>query len=113
MEAKERYENFNLDFYNALACKSLGRRFGHHRSFQLVAQETSLAEFKRITPQQRGYFAFDADSNYDKMHARLEQGWTVPSTKMKPQSGWNELKPAPMSEIRSSLIWRAVALGGE
>ena len=80
------------DFYNALACKALGRRFGHHRSFQLATQETAIEEFKRITPQQRGYFAFGADSSFDKMHERLESGWMVQSTKMTSNFGWDELK---------------------
>jgi CPA1 family monovalent cation:H+ antiporter len=80
------------DFYNALVCKALGRRFGHHRTFQLVTARAAGEDMKRLTLQQRGYFAFDMDAGYDTLHQHLSDGWTVQSTTLSPAFGWAELK---------------------
>ena len=42
------------DFYNALVCKAQGRRFGHHRTFQLATHQATGKELKSLTVQQRG-----------------------------------------------------------
>jgi CPA1 family monovalent cation:H+ antiporter len=80
------------DFYNALAAKALGRRFGHHRTFQFATQDAAGEEFRRLTPQQRGYFAFGTSANHAEMQARLIEGWTIQATKMTNSHGWPELK---------------------
>ncbi len=79
------------DFYNALVCKAQGLRFGHHRTFQLATDEASDKEFKRLTLQQRGHFAFDPLATYDVLDARLADGWTIQATKLTKNHGWAEL----------------------
>ncbi|MEZ5283976.1 MAG: sodium:proton antiporter [Vicinamibacterales bacterium] len=80
------------DFYNALVCKALGRSFGRHRTFQLATPQASGEELRQLTLQQRGYFAFDTGATFDTLHQRLSDGWTVQTTKLSAQFGWNELK---------------------
>lgn len=79
------------DFYNALVCKSLGRHFGHHRSFQLATPAAAQESVRQLMPQQRGYFAFDAKSSFDVMHERLAGGWTIQSTRLTQTFGWDQL----------------------
>lgn len=79
------------DFYNALVCKAQGLRFGHHRTFQLATDQPAGQEFKRLTVQQRGHFAFDPRATYDVLRERLANGWTVQSTKLSKSHGWAEL----------------------
>lgn len=80
------------DFYNALVCKSQGRHFGQHRSFQLATQQASGSELKRLTLQRRGYFAFDPGANFEVLHQRLEEGWTVQTRKLGASFGWAGFK---------------------
>ncbi len=90
-EAEEELETQHLshllcatdnDFYNALVCQAWGERFGHHRALQLATHQESGEEAKRMTLQQRGYLAFDADANFEALDRRLEEGWTVQMTKL-------------------------------
>jgi NhaP-type Na+/H+ or K+/H+ antiporter len=67
------------DYYNALVCKALGREFGHHRTFQLAAEEESSNEQRRLTLQQRGYFAFEPPIDALTLHDRLQAGWKIQS----------------------------------
>lgn len=69
-------------YYNALVCKALGHEFGHHRTFQLAPQQESGQEQKRLTLQQRGYFAFEPPTNFDTLQQRLDNGWAVQSTRL-------------------------------
>lgn len=101
------------DFYNALACKALGRRFGHHRTFQLPTQDAAGEEFRRLTPQQRGYFAFGASANHEEMQARLAAGWTIQSTKMTDSHGWPELKERLGQPREDWLLLGGVAPAGQ
>mgnify|MGYP001550249130 FL=1 len=78
------------DFYNALACKAQGPRFGLHRAFQLATDEASAQELKRLTLQQRGYFAFDRSATFALLHQRLQEGWTVSTSKFTASYGWSE-----------------------
>lgn len=80
------------DFYNALVCKALGRRFGNHRTFQLVTAQAAGEDMKRLTLQQRGYFAFDGNAGYETLHQQLSDGWTVQVTHLSATFGWAELK---------------------
>jgi CPA1 family monovalent cation:H+ antiporter len=80
------------DFYNALVCKALGRRFGHHRTFQLPIHQASAGELRSLTMQQRGYFAFDADAPFESLQGRLAEGWTIQTTKLTANFGFAELK---------------------
>lgn len=68
------------DFYNALVCKAEGRRFGHHRTFQLATHLASGQELKGLTLQKRGYFAFDPAPSYESLDQLLAEGWTVQTT---------------------------------
>lgn len=68
------------DYYNALVCQAQMFHFGCHRTFQLATHLESSQEHKRLTLQQRGYFAFDGNSDYITLHQRLKDGWTVQTT---------------------------------
>ncbi len=78
------------DFHNALACKAQGPRFGLHRTFQLATDEASAQELKRLTLQQRGYFAFDPAATFSLLNQRLQDGWTVSTSKFTTSYGWSE-----------------------
>lgn len=79
------------EFYNALVCKAQGRRFGHHRTFQLATDVPSGQAPKGLQLQQRGFFAFDAAATADVLSDRLAQGWTVQTTKLTKSHGWSEM----------------------
>ncbi|MEO8857518.1 MAG: cation:proton antiporter [Burkholderiaceae bacterium] len=79
------------DFYNALVCKSQGRRFGHHRVFQLAIDKAAEREAKAMTLQQRGFFAFDPSATWEVLNERLAQGWKLQATKLTKAHGWTEL----------------------
>jgi NhaP-type Na+/H+ or K+/H+ antiporter len=78
------------DFYNALVCKAMGRRFGHHRTFQLGISRVAGPELKRLTLQQRGYFAFDAGASFEQLDEQLASGWRIGARKLTPTHGWSE-----------------------
>lgn len=80
------------DFYNALACKARAHVFGHHRTFQIASHDASAQEFKRLSIEMRGYFAFASTANFSVLSARLADGWTIQSTRMTSAHGWEELK---------------------
>lgn len=67
-------------YYSALVCKALGHDFGNHRSFQLAPHQEVLQEKKRLTLQQRGYFAFEPPTDFETLHEKLNEGWRVHST---------------------------------
>lgn len=69
-------------FYNALVCKAQGQAFGHHRTFQLAPCREATQEQKRLIVQQRGYFAFQPNVDYETLHHRLDQGWSMQSTRV-------------------------------
>ncbi|MDO8862921.1 sodium:proton antiporter [Haliea sp. E1-2-M8] len=79
-------------FYNALVCKAQGAVFGHHRTFQLAPQMESDQEQKRLTLQQRGYFAFEPPTDFCTLQERLEDGWTVQSTRLSEDFDLDKLK---------------------
>jgi len=70
------------DFYNALVCNSLGPRFGRHQSFQLATSEASKSEARRLSADARGHLAFGEHCDYDWLHARLDEGWTLQRTRL-------------------------------
>jgi len=78
------------EFYNALVCKAQGRRFGHHRTFQLATDKAAGKALKDVQLQQRGFFAFDPTANLGILSERLTQGWTMQSTKLTKNHGWVE-----------------------
>lgn len=78
------------DFYNALVCKAMGRRFGHHRTFQLATSRVAGPELKRLTLQQRGYFAFDAVASFEHLDEQLASGWRIGARKLTTAHGWSE-----------------------
>lgn len=80
------------DFYNALVCKARARFFGHHRTFQIAASQASAPEFKRLSIDQRGYYAFAREASFAVLAERLADGWTVQSTNISASHGWNELR---------------------
>jgi CPA1 family monovalent cation:H+ antiporter len=80
------------DFYNALVCKGAGRLFGHHRTFQLSAHSASDQEFKRLSIDMRGYFAFDAQANFTLLNRRIAEGWAIQQTKVSEQHRWAAMK---------------------
>jgi CPA1 family monovalent cation:H+ antiporter len=89
--AEHELENQHLSFllcatdnhyYNALVCKAEGHAFGHHRTFQLAPLQESGQEQKRLTLQQRGYFAFEPPTDFYTLQTRLNNGWKVQSTRL-------------------------------
>lgn len=100
------------DFYNALVCKALGRRFGRHRTFQIATPQASGEELRRLTLQQRGYFAFDPTANFVVLHERLEEGWTVQATRLSPQFGWTELTERLGTPVEQWLLLGAITPSG-
>ncbi|MEO6030748.1 MAG: NAD-binding protein [Burkholderiaceae bacterium] len=78
------------DFYNALACKAQAHRFGVHRVFQLATKEASAQELKRLTLQRRGYFAFSPLATFALLHQRLQEGWTISTTRFSASYRWSE-----------------------
>ena len=80
------------DFYNALVCKTAGRLFGHHRTFQLAAHSADDQEFKRLSIDTRGYFAFSQEANFTLLERRLAEGWTIQQTKVSEQHRWADMK---------------------
>ncbi|MGE3928465.1 MAG: NAD-binding protein [Lautropia sp.] len=80
------------DFYNALVCKAKGRQFGHHKAFQLAAHSAADQEFKRMSIDMRGYFAFGPSASFALLHSRLAEGWTIQSTGISKSHDWEALK---------------------
>lgn len=70
------------DYYNALVCRTKGALFGHHRTFQLATHQQSRQEHKRLALQRRGYYAFDAETDFHTLDARMGEGWAVRATKL-------------------------------
>jgi CPA1 family monovalent cation:H+ antiporter len=70
------------DYYNALVCKALGGEFGHHRTFQLAPPRESSDEQRRLTLQQRGYFAFEPPIDAYSLHERMTDGWSIQTTRL-------------------------------
>ena len=79
------------EFYNALVCKAQGRRFGHHRTFQLATDAASGQALQTLQLQQRGFFAFDPNATCGMLSERLAQGWTVLASKLTKNHGFSEL----------------------
>lgn len=79
-------------YYNALVCKALGGEFGHHRTFQLAPHQESDQEQKRLTLQQGGYFAFEPPTDFYTLQQRLDDGWTVHSTRLSKDFDLDRLK---------------------
>lgn len=80
------------DFYNALVCKGRGRQFGHHRAFQLATHDASDQEFKHMSIDMRGYFAFGRAAHYSFLHAKLDEGWAIQHTKISKSHDWDALR---------------------
>ncbi|QKK02349.1 MAG: sodium:proton antiporter [Pseudomonadota bacterium] len=70
------------DYYNALVCKALGGEFGHHRSFQLAPPREARDEQRRLTLQQRGYFAFEPPTDLQRLRQRLDEDWSIQATRL-------------------------------
>jgi len=99
--AEHELENQHLSFllcatdnhyYNALVCKAEGHEFGHHRTFQLAPLQESGQEQKRLTLQQRGYFAFEPPTDFYTLQQRLNNGWKVQSTRLSKDFDLDRLK---------------------
>jgi CPA1 family monovalent cation:H+ antiporter len=69
-------------YYNALVCNAQGDKFGHHRTFQLAPYDESDQEKKKLTLQQRGYFAFKPPTDYYTLQQHLRDGWTLKSIRL-------------------------------
>lgn len=68
------------DYYNALVCKTEGAAFGRHLSLQLPTYQEAQMETKRLPLQQRGYFAFNNQANFEFLHEKLTENWTIQTT---------------------------------
>ncbi len=79
------------EFYNALVCKAQGRRFGHHRTFQLATDQAGEQALKGgVQLQQRGFFAFDSTATFGMLSERLGQGWRIQWTKLTKNHEWSD-----------------------
>lgn len=80
------------DFYNALVCKAQDEVFGHHRTFQTATLDASAQEFKRLSIDSRGYFAFARDASASLLATRVAEGWGILSTRITASHDWDALK---------------------
>lgn len=80
------------DFYNALVCKTMGRSFGHHRSFQLATHQETRQEPRRLSIQRRGHLAFNTKANYQILNQLLEEGWKVQSSVLRKNYSFEQMK---------------------
>ncbi len=80
------------DFYNALVCKTLGRSFGHHRSFQLPTHQESRQEPKRLALQKRGHIAFNSSADFETLNQRLNEQWKVQTTALTKNYTFDNMK---------------------
>ncbi|WP_061963325.1 cation:proton antiporter [Demequina aurantiaca] len=80
------------DYYNALVSRAMGGEFGFHRTFQLTTHEESLHEAKRLTLQQRGSFAFDGKSDSAILQERMDDGWSIHTTKITKDYAWADAR---------------------
>ncbi|WP_430867913.1 cation:proton antiporter [Demequina aurantiaca] len=80
------------DYYNALVSRAMGSKYGFHRTFQLATHEESLHEAKRLTLQQRGSFAFDGNSDSAMLQVRIDEGWSVHTTKITADYTWADAR---------------------
>jgi len=78
------------DSYNALVCKAQGRRVGHHRTFQLAQRRLSRQAAGEVSLLRRGFFAFHADATFHALEARLQDGWTLQTTRFTASYAWPE-----------------------
>lgn len=101
------------EYYNALVCKAQGRRFGHHRTFQLATDQATGPALKGLKLQQRGFFAFDASATASQLDACLVQGWTAQSTKLSATHGWVELQSRLGMPTRDWLLLGGISPTGE
>lgn len=65
------------DYYNALVCRSRTGEFGSAKVFQIPMQAEARRDTRRLPLQRRGHFAFDRESDYEILQARLDEGWAV------------------------------------
>lgn len=79
-------------YYNALVCKAQGHEFGHHRTFQLAPHEEAVQEQKQLTLQQRGYFAFEPPTDFQTLQHRLNDGWSIQTTRLSKDFDLEQLK---------------------
>ena len=100
------------DFYNALVCKAEGRAFGHHRTFQLATHQEASQEMKRLTLQQRGYIAFAPDADFETLHQRLDDGWTIQTTRLSEAYGLDQLTERLGESGQDWLLLAGVSPGG-
>ncbi|WP_084106480.1 sodium:proton antiporter [Demequina sp. NBRC 110056] len=78
------------DYYNALVARSQGAERGFHRTFQIATHGESSDEAKRLPFERRASFAFDGAWDYDELNARIEQGWSIHTTKLTKDFGWQQ-----------------------
>jgi NhaP-type Na+/H+ or K+/H+ antiporter len=100
------------EFYNALVCKAQGRRFGHHRTFQLATDKAAGKALKDVQLQQRGFFAFDPTANFGMLSECLMQGWTMQSTKLTKNHGWADFVARMGESGQNWLLLGGVAPSG-
>lgn len=79
-------------YYNALVCHAEGSEFEHHRALQLAPRQEAHQEQKRLTPQQRGYYAFAPATDFCTLQQCLDTGWTVQSTQLSEDFAFDKLK---------------------
>ncbi len=100
-------------YYNALVCKALGGEFGHHRTFQLAPPSESSDEQRRLTLQQRGYFAFEPPVDARSLEQRLHDGWTIQTTRLSENFDLDQLKEKLGEPGEDWLLIGSVSPGGK
>lgn len=100
-------------YYNALVCKAQGHEFGHHRTFQLAPHQESDMRHKRLTLQQRGYFSFEATTDYYSLQQRLTEGWTIQTTRLTKDFDLDRLQGRLGKPGKDWILLGCVSAGGE
>lgn len=100
-------------YYNALVCKAQGHEYGHHRTFQLAPHQESRQEQKRLTLQQRGYFAFEPPTDFYTLQQQLQDGWTVQTTRLSKDFDFDRLQERLGKPGTSWLLLGSVSPQGE
>ncbi|MBD1400494.1 hypothetical protein ICT70_07405 [Pelobacter sp. M08fum] len=82
-------------YYNALAGKTRGHEFGHHRTFQLAPHHEAVQEQKRLTLQQCGYFGLEAATDFYRLQQRLVDGGAIQTTHLSKDFDLERLRSRP------------------
>jgi len=100
------------DYYNALVCRSRTGEFGSAKVFQIPMQSEARHDTRRLPLQRRGHFAFDRESDYEILQARLDEGWGVRTTSLTPEFDFEALEKQLGAQGRDWMLLAAISPTG-